>query len=827
MSAKWRRVKAWDDAHLTGGLTPIRWVLRAFSSITLAVILLIAVAIYGTLASVPLGLMALAPTWLFYVATLLAVIAAVVVPPVWVINRVTRSRLSPGARFAMLLPLSAALLAAGAWGWSVTVWPAIRYIPGEGGVQFFSAYVEQYKSVPMRQLPSWEMSELEFYAWWPLKVILLTFVVNMIVATIRRIELRWLNIGVLTVHTGIVTLALGSVLYSMAKVEGDIILSRAAEPGQFGEPATGFYDNLETAIYAARGRGGDSGRWVMVELPHLARYNPAPAGTPYAPDYPLHQHEVFQQEFTADLEARVVGMIPYAREVSELRDGGNVPAPSLHAEMTVDDPSGGEARTIWRSDRLVGQSAPRGTAHMGDFTVQHLVIPTQRRMNDLTAEFPEPADHLLIVRVPGGEEPFEVRYAVAPGDRIPVGETGWTIAVERYQASDEGLSLVSEGYRGAASSRIILNVTGPEGEAFQRHVLHRYPELTQDFTPGAQGQPPNRTAPDRAIDIAYIDATRAHFFIVQPDLAEPLFDIVRREPGGGVHLDRGIRPGQSVSGGAFDRHPVALRVTDYWARTFAASSFVAVPREEQDRRLRGDYSMAALDLEVSARLGDGSMWSRRLWLPFNKYLEGPIDADAREVDIPGYGPVTFAFSRLRRQFPGFALALADFEMIPYPGTDIPRDYVSSLVVLSAENPEGEVHETRLNRPYIHVVESSRQEGLAGSAIGAIRQMLLPNQFKFSQAGWDPQNQAFTILGVGNNPGIRFIAIGGILMGIGIPIAFYVKPAILRAQKRRIQQQMIEQPTGDDGSVARPAQSGPPTRPTTQKQPTTPSGSAAR
>ena len=79
----------------------------------------------------------------------------------------------------------------------------------------------------------------------------------------------------------------------------------------------------------------------------------------------------------------------------------------------------------------------------------------------------------------------------------------------------------------------------------------------------------------------------------------------------------------------------------------------------------------------------------------------------------------------------------------------------------------------------------------------------PNQYKLSQAGWDSQGwtesraawrrgetdrprAAFTILQVGNNPGIYVIAAGGVLMSVGIPWAFYVKPWILRRRKRKIQ-----------------------------------------
>jgi hypothetical protein len=82
--------------------------------------------------------------------------------------------------------------------------------------------------------------------------------------------------------------------------------------------------------------------------------------------------------------------------------------------------------------------------------------------------------------------------------------------------------------------------------------------------------------------------------------------------------------------------------------------------------------------------------------------------------------------------------------------------------------------------------------------------LNPNQFKMSQAAWDEQGwresqkladagmipaprARFTILQVGNNPGIHVIALGGVLMAMGIPWAFYLKPYLVRREKRLIQE----------------------------------------
>ena len=90
MSAKWQRVRAADDELFRGPwLWPIKALLRTFSSITLAVILLTSVAVYGTLASVPIGLLALAPTYVVIGLTILAVVVPVAGLPLFVIHRRT------------------------------------------------------------------------------------------------------------------------------------------------------------------------------------------------------------------------------------------------------------------------------------------------------------------------------------------------------------------------------------------------------------------------------------------------------------------------------------------------------------------------------------------------------------------------------------------------------------------------------------------------------------------------------------------------------------------------------------------------------------------
>lgn len=787
MSAKWRRVKAWDQQNLTGGLAPLRWILTSFSSVTQAVILLVLIALYGALASIPIGLWAMIPTKLFEGFTFVLMVGLSVLITQWILGVVIRGRTTREWAFALRFVLGLLIAILAGMLWYEAVWPMIRYEPAvlatgraAHGVRFFADFVEKYKGTVLRQLPSWEMSEIEFYAWWPFKTVLIIFVLNMVIATIRRIEFTFLNIGVLTVHTGIVLVSLGSIFYQRGKVEGDIRLVR-------NQPVKNvFYDAIIPAVYA--GKAGDP-RWLVHPLQGLSRYNDALPGSPYAPNVALHAKEEFSELFPPSLEINVLGVIPYGVQRPAWVDGGSQANPSINVHLDIDTPDGGAHQ--W-DQRLIGgmpQNHAIGAAHLPGLTIEHLVNPSPSRIADLSAAFPGEGDHAMIVRVPGSN--FEQVFMIQPGTQIEAGDTGWKIEVQRLEAADEGLALVSAGYRGAVSSRANVKITAPDGRTFNRSVLHQYPELTQDFVPGPAGQPPRRTAPDGSIDLVYLDAGETYLWIMQEDPAAPAFRVIQRVPGGQRQEFR-VGEGDSIVG-ELEGTKMRFRFDDFWANTTQRMDIVPVPAAEQDRSARGTFYHAYLYVELSVKRADGTKTTMQRWLPFNQYLDADYEILRIEpVEVPEVGTVHLAFGRLQHRLPGFGLALKDFRMVPYPGTDTPRDYVSTVQIFfdDQDQPRQE-HVTKLNHPYIYRRPFSwnKDRNFASNSLGWISSGIVPEQYKFSQAGWDPREQNFTILGVGNNPGIYVIAFGGILIGLGIPWAFYVKPAIIRRRKRIIKEQL--------------------------------------
>jgi hypothetical protein len=79
------------------------------------------------------------------------------------------------------------------------------------------------------------MTEFEWFHWWPFNTLIGLICLTLVVTTLRRIPLRPLNYGVWMIHSGIIVLALGSVIYFSSKVEGDAPVVRRQVRAVLGE----------------------------------------------------------------------------------------------------------------------------------------------------------------------------------------------------------------------------------------------------------------------------------------------------------------------------------------------------------------------------------------------------------------------------------------------------------------------------------------------------------------------------------------------------------------------------------------------------------------
>lgn len=851
MSRKWQRNKAWEDRHLTGPLTPVRMVLRAFSGVPLAVVLLVFISIYCALASVPVGLLAMAPT---YGVVLLSMAAAALAPAaiaVWAARTATPDG-ARAARFTLSVVGALVFAVLGVAAWLRWAWPEMHYDPATGkGLMFFRSFVADYRSVTVRRLPGMEMTETQFYAWWPMRLALVLFVVNMIVATVRRIEFTFKNLGVLSVHTGIVLIAVGSVFYQRFKLEGDTILMAPMPGERVGPPQRVFYDR-EDVVLSVGQHPGWSGqtRFEDRPLPRLPRFNnynlgaglDAGEGAVFFSQrsHGGHTHEAGESPAMTDggrvldikvpgpaatpdqvlavdpdLRFRVVGYAPYATVQTDwaLADAPADPAQANPMRLVdlyafnvpgVQLPPDGR---LFEFSFILGDPAQRVRANEM-VAVEFTRGMDEQRWADLGSPFPAPATHALVMEVP--EAGFRAVVPARAGSELTLGDTGWSVAVVDL-AEQPPFPIITPGYEGATSPVAILRLTPPAdgpgpAEPIERWVFYRFPELNQDLSTTVDptlGRPA-RGAPDPRVRIAMLDASRLQVHL--DERADGSVRAIVRQPGGEVRVGSADAEGWIRDIVPNDQGAeLHLRLGERWAHARRVERAVPVPESERNNELMGKHHEALVAVEITSDALEG--WSQVVWLPFVQYPG--VQRETRKVRIPDGREIELFFGRMRRQFPGFTVSMVDFQMIAYDHRGAPRDYQSTVrvaptlaAVEAKRGFEPYEHVVKLNAPLRAPYHWDPSAGLFTNVIKRLGAGLNPNQFKLSQAGWDQNGWresqrladmgqapgprvSFTILGVGNNPGIHVIAAGSVLMAVGIPWAFYLKPWLVRREKERL------------------------------------------
>ncbi len=89
-------------------------------------------------------------------------------------------------------------------------------------------FPDGWMQLHIRQWRGFEMTEFEWFNWWPFTTLIALICINIVVVTIRKIPFKPINYGVWMIHTGNIILALGSVWYFSAKIEGQAPVLRRA-----------------------------------------------------------------------------------------------------------------------------------------------------------------------------------------------------------------------------------------------------------------------------------------------------------------------------------------------------------------------------------------------------------------------------------------------------------------------------------------------------------------------------------------------------------------------------------------------------------------------
>jgi hypothetical protein len=160
----------------------------------------------------------------------------------------------------------------GAAGWTLDLFSSVKFgiwllailfvysSIGSAGVVYpeswnlFSA--DAWAHDQLRQWRGLEMTEFEWFHWWPFDLMMILIALNIAVTTVRRIPFKAVNYGVWMIHAGILVLIAGSFLYFGTKVEGDTPVARRKVVARFAA-ADGSTQSVE--FVAAPGTRAQAG----------------------------------------------------------------------------------------------------------------------------------------------------------------------------------------------------------------------------------------------------------------------------------------------------------------------------------------------------------------------------------------------------------------------------------------------------------------------------------------------------------------------------------------------------------------------------------------
>ncbi len=268
---------------------------------------------------------------------------------------------------------------------------------------------------------------------------------------------------------------------------------------------------------------------------------------------------------------------------------------------------------------------------------------------------------------------------------------------------------------------------------------------------------------DNDIQLTFADASRDQFWIIER-LDRPL-ELVHRLAGGRVERFA-VEVGKPVSV-KVSTVPMAVTVLERAARVVPTPVPVVIPVERRQRSISAMEAMQSSVIEMEFCMG--GFVREHIYVPFSQFAQigdPPGGKQPTVLQVPGVGRVAFILATTRRELPSI-VTLTDFKAVKYAAAENSyKNYISTLAVKDKANGEARTLVAELNAP-------ASDHGLY-----------------YFQSAWDGEDQApaerrFSVIGVGNRPGIWIMIVGAALMIAGIGYSFYVKPILLNVKKQSV------------------------------------------
>ncbi len=672
---------------------------------------------------------------------------------------------------------------------------------GIGTMAALAIYIAVGSGIPaVREV--FEVNEQGFFNAWPLWLLAVTLCANLLVVTFERIPFTPPRYGVWTIHLGIILLIFGMVYYFKYKTEGLVLV-------RVGQRVSTYHDAYERALFIRAGRR----EALQIPLPQLPRFKAyaqhhgnvhrlheslkglEPLVRDYNPEtrsgelVPLHRILELDDEEPVRLD--VIAYYPYALAGVAYQEARN---DRTGVRLTLRDPESGETRTQW----IVAGDSGQDEVTVGTLRLRHV-----HRSDELTGEsllHGARTAHGITWNV--GQVRGEV--TIEPGQRLALGETGYDIEAVEFLPS---FPMAGTGEPIDTLELLVHPPAGSShGKTFRRYVLDGLPIQT-DFVmdaPGAGPKGQRQTEPlDRDLVLRYAHADGLHLAPHAGETERHTFLTKAGEPGIWQVLASNTRPAElsyreegaipiRIDGTMPDTHsgemrPVSIELDVERVDGVARQEWVTeVPPQQRDRRAGESGAMQVITVRLSR--GD---WEHFVQVPFTQWIDQQA-WQLGEVHIPGaQTPIQLQLGNTKRPIPA-VVQLDSFELVPYAGDFTPqsamRDFKSHLTLIDARTGHQRPATAHLNSP---VYFETAMGGPLGKIWPKESWLLYQNQ-------WDPEGQQFTVLGVGNRPGVVTMTVACVMIVMGLLYAFYVKPIIIR----RMKQKALEQYSGTGAADSR-------------------------
>lgn len=691
-----------------------------------------------------------------------------------------------------------------------------------------------------------EMNDMDAFGHWVFVTLIVLFVVTLSVTTWRRIRWNVTNLGVLTVHTGLLMLTLGSVYYFGTKIEGDVFLSSPrieiiAQSGQgarvidhflaardaswsntmpaFGgqvvlsvldtsgserqpvtaatlrarvgeaeptehrltngagvmvtdrlgvrlsaaPPATKFYDRFTAALFYRR--PSDAGA-RFVPLPGLPRHRerfdagervtdtsgqpvssfrsrPALNLGPLA--IPTGWYEPWRLPLRPSVpelpfDVTVTGYLPYVNMVDQAVEGAGDDPPGANVTLSV--PGTSIARTVF--------ATPKDA-------VLNTLVPIEFRWADQEAQREEWArpmagPHELTIEVKDAGVTRTV--AIAQGQTIAVEGTPYVLTIDNLMPD---WPLMTPGFEGAHSPVALVKVSNGQ-KSYQRTVVQRYPELSQDIDETGMRRKDGPYDPN--LVLRYRTCAGGWLTLAAgPDVCRTCPPtLIYHDPTGQAQvLELPVGASRTLPLAGMD---VAISLTELYRHATTGQTPLVVPIEA--RRPDTERQTSAIRLKLTGR-GEHADWSMQAWVPQSLYPDS--GAPALTVRYPGDpGAWELLYSRVEHDLGG-TLALRRLSTKFHPGREVATRWRSDVMAF----PNG------ASGPVEGYAETNDTFYFGKSWIGGWT--------LFQSSAPKNDDWSWSILGVGNRNGIVPMVAGSVLITLGALYAFYVKPVLIRRRKQ--------------------------------------------